>query len=795
MTQENLAASSEENVIPFEQITLHDLSKVGGKNASLGEMISHLSQYNIKVPTGFATTAQAFRAFLAQSNLDSKIYQTLANVSVQNVTKLSEVAAQIRQWIMNTPFSPQFSRAIVGAYHALDHGGDKAAVAVRSSATLEDLPEASFAGQQETFLNVVGAENVLVAVKKVFASLFTERAIVYRLNHQFQHESVAISAGVQRMVQSNEAVSGVMFTIDTESGFDQVILINSSYGLGEAIVQGSVNPDEFIVYKKNLEQENYPILAKKLGEKRVKIVSAEGNSQGATQVIAIRDREQQQFSLRDDEVITLAKQALDIERHYGRPMDIEWAKDSKDQQLYIVQARPETVMSVRSKHIVEQYQISQKGKVLTKGRSIGQKIGQGKACIIADPKKMDKLKEGEILVTDMTDPDWEPVMKRAAAIVTNRGGRTCHAAIVARELGVPAVVGCENATQVLNPKEEVTISCAEGEVGYVYSGLIPFDKHEIAVEQIPELKVKLCLNLGNPEQAFIQQRLPNQGVGLARLEFIISQNIGIHPNAILNVEHLDEEVKQQILKKTAAYSSPKEFYIERLREGIATIAAAFCPKQVIFRFSDFKSNEYANLLGGKRYEPTEENPMLGFRGAVRYSSKEFRDCFALECEAFKRVRNKMALTNAAVMIPFVRTIQELKAIIELMAKLGLKRGQDDLRVYMMCEIPSNALLADQFLDFVDGFSIGSNDLTQLTLGVDRDSELVSPSFDERNDSVKMLLHRAISACKARNKYVGICGQAPSDYPEFADWLMQEGIESISLNSDSIVGTWLYLAER
>jgi pyruvate, water dikinase len=782
----------DENIIAFEKITLNDIARVGGKNASLGEMITSLARTGVKVPTGFATTASAYKKFLAQANLDARIYQALAAISLQDIAELKSVASQIRQWIIATPLPADFQEDLVAAYQALTASRDST-VAVRSSATLEDLPNASFAGQQETFLNVSGSANVLAAVKKVFASLFTERAIVYRLHHHFKHENVAISVGIQHMVQSSEAVSGVMFTLDTESGFEKVVLINASYGLGEAIVQGSVNPDEFVVFKPLLENGKYPILAKKLGEKSIKICNLDDNTTGETKIVAIPEAQQRQFCLSDSEVISLAKYALDIEQHYGRPMDIEWAKDSSDQQLYIVQARPETVVSLKSKHIIEQYQLAQRGKILTKGRSIGQKIGQGKARIILAAKDMAVLQDGEVLVTDMTDPDWEPVMKRAAAIVTNRGGRTCHAAIVARELGIPAVVGCENATTCLQQGEAVTISCAEGEIGYVYSGLIPFSKHDIAVSQMPALDVKICLNLGNPEQAFIQQALPNCGVGLARLEFIINHNIGIHPNAILNFEQLDEDLRRKIHHKTLAYASPKEFYIERLREGIATIAAAFYPKEVIFRFSDFKSNEYANLLGGRQFEPTEENPMLGFRGAARYYSPEFKESFALECEAFKRVINKMSLTNIALMVPFVRTELEIKSVINLMSELGLKRGDKGLRIYMMCEIPANALLAETFLNYVDGFSIGSNDLTQLTLGVDRDSELVSATFDERNPAMKRLLHEAISACKQRHKYVGICGQAPSDYPELAKWLMEEGIESISLNSDSIVATWLFLA--
>jgi pyruvate,water dikinase len=784
----------EKTIINFDQIDMRDLSKVGGKNASLGEMIKHLQSLGVKVPGGFATTASAYKRFLATANLESKIYQALSTITLNDLSNLDQVASTIRKWIIQKPLPSDFINEITQAYKDLGENKE-IAVAVRSSATLEDLPEASFAGQQETFLNVVGAENVVHAVKKVFASLFTERAIIYRIHHNFKHENVAISVGIQRMIRSSKSVSGVMFTLDTESGFDQVILINSSYGLGESIVQGSVNPDEFIVSKPLVRSNFYPILSKKLGAKKHKVISTEDQGEAVTSIVPVSLQDQAHYSLTDQEITSLARQALLIEEHYGKAMDIEWAKDYEDLQLYILQARPETVASLKPKNIIERYQLQKKTSVLTKGHSVGQKIAQGYARVIKETKQMDLLKEGEILVTDITDPDWEPIMKRAGAIVTNRGGRTCHAAIVARELGIPAVVGCQDATLRIKDSDEITVSCAEGEEGYIYPGLIPFTKEEIAVESLPKLSVKICLILADPYQAFSLQFLPNEGVGLARLEFIINQMIGIHPNAILNMDKIDSTTRDEILQKTAAYSSPTEFYIEKLREGMATIAASFYPKQVIFRFSDFKSNEYANLLGGKSFEPLEENPMLGFRGASRYASGRFEDSFALECESFKRVRNKMNLTNAQVMVPFVRTIEELKAVISVMSNLGLKRGENDLKVYMMCEIPSNALLADEFLNYVDGFSIGSNDLTQLTLGIDRDSELVSASFDERNLAIKKLLHLAISACKERNKYIGICGQAPSDYPEFAKWLVEEKIESISLNPDTVIKTWLFLAGK
>lgn len=782
------------NVISFENLSLADLSTVGGKNASLGEMIQHLSSLEVKVPKGFATTVSAYHLFLSQKGLDKKIYALLDKLNIKDIESLKKTAKMIRQWILDTPFYPEFEQDVLNAYAHLNVSQDSL-VAVRSSATSEDLPEASFAGQQETFLNVCGNEQVLLAIKKVFASLFTDRGIVYRTHHGFSHEKVAISAGVQCMVRSEESISGVMFTLDTESGFDQVILINAAYGLGESIVQGKVNPDEFCVHKPTLLKEKFGILRKGLGEKAIKVIYAnEDNTRESLKTISIPIEQQKQFCISDDDVLKLAKQALLIERHYQRPMDIEWAKDSVNGELYILQARPETVQSLRKEQFIEHFHLLEKSEILAKGRSIGQRIGQGTARIISDPKDMNQLKTGEVLVTDMTDPDWEPVLKLASAIVTNRGGRTCHAAIVARELGIPAVVGCGNATKAIPTGKEVTVSCAEGESGYVYADLLKYRQEKISVSTMPQINVKLCMNVGDPEKAFSLRNLPNDGVGLARLEFIISQMIGIHPSAILQLGKLSQNIGTEIIERTSAYPSPKEFYIEKLREGIATIAAAFYPKLVIFRFSDFKSNEYANLLGGLDFEPHEENPMLGFRGASRYVSENFKNCFALECEAFNRVRNEMDLTNAEVMIPFVRTVEEVKAVIELMEEYGLTRGKNGLQIYMMCEIPSNALLAEEFLKYIDGFSIGSNDLTQLTLGLDRDSELVAQLFDERNPAVKLLLHNVIKSCKKANKYVGICGQAPSDYPELAKWLMQEGIDSISLNPDSIVETWLYLAK-
>lgn len=780
-------------LVNLHSVNSSHLDLVGGKNASIGEMIQHLLPMGIKVPGGFATTTTVYKEFLAQNGLDKKILKALSTLKINHIPSLEKTAKQIRGWIMATPFPKGFEQEIAQAYADLKN----VAVAVRSSATAEDLATASFAGQQETFLNVKGIKNVIHAIKMVFASLFTGRAIAYRHHQGFDTDQVSISAGIQPMIRSDKGASGVLFTLDTESGFDQVVLITASYGLGEAIVQGQVNPDEFCVSKPLLAAKKFAILQRRLGSKAVKMVyTSTQNPRASIKTVPVPAADQLRFCLDDREIQTLARQALIIEKHYGKPMDIEWAKDGLSGELYILQARPETVKSqVSHEQMIERYHLAKKGKILTEGQSIGQRIGSGVARIVLDPKKMHDVKPGEILVTDMTDPDWEPIMKRAAAIVTNRGGRTCHAAIIARELGIPAVVGCGDATKQIKNGERVTVSCAEGQTGYVYSGILPYEVNKISVKDMPSLPLKLCINLGNPERAFATQFLPNEGVGLARLEFIISSMIGIHPNALLDFDTLPKTLKQQIKQKTAAYASPVEFYIEKLREGIALIAAAFYPKQVIFRFSDFKTNEYANLLGGHLYEPHEENPMLGFRGASRYKAKQFRDCFKLECEAFKRVRDQMGLTNAQVMIPFARTVTELQDVIKVIASHGLKRGKNDLKIYMMCEVPSNAILAAEFLQHVDGFSIGSNDLTQLTLGLDRDSSSIAAAFDERDEAVKVLLHQAISECNKAGKYIGICGQGPSDHPDFAEWLMREGIQYISLNPDSIVETWLMLAKK
>ncbi|AUH73327.1 phosphoenolpyruvate synthase [Legionella sainthelensi] len=787
------------HIIDLAHLSMRDLEQVGGKNASLGEMISHLSSAGVAVPGGFATTADSFREFLAQENLDKKIYTKLETLNTDDVLQLAIVGKEIREMIVNAPFTSDFENAVRTAYEQLSQsiGHDDFSVAVRSSATAEDLPDASFAGQQETFLNVKGIDAVLLSIKHVFASLFNDRAIAYRTHHHFEHHDVALSAGIQQMIRSDLAVSGVMFTMDTESGFDQVVFITSSYGLGEMIVQGAVNPDEYYVHKPGILAGRPAIIRRNLGSKSLKMVYCDDPSkQQRVKTVDVDAKERLLFSLTADEVESLARQAMIIEKHYGRPMDIEWAKDGLNGQLYILQARPETVKSRDNKQILERYTLQRKGEILTEGRSIGQRIGQGKARIITDVSEIDRVQPGDVLISDMTDPDWEPVMKRASAIVTNRGGRTCHAAIIARELGIPAVVGCGDATKTIRDGDEVTVSCAEGDNGYVYAGLLPFEQVHLDVETMPELPMKVMLNVGNPERAFTFQSIPNSGVGLARLEFLISNTIGIHPRALLDFDSLeDKELKQFIMQKTAAYDSPVEYYIERLKEGIATIAAAFYPKPVIVRLSDFKSNEYANLVGGHLYEPQEENPMLGFRGASRYVSESFADCFALECQAVRRVREKMGLTNVEVMIPFVRTVSEASNVIQVLKQHGLERGKHGLRIIMMCELPSNALLAKEFLEYFDGFSIGSNDLTQLTLGLDRDSGLVASQFDERNEAVKALLHMAITACKKANKYIGICGQGPSDHQDFAQWLMKEGIESVSLNPDSVLETCLFLAKQ
>ncbi|KTD47654.1 phosphoenolpyruvate synthase [Legionella quateirensis] len=787
------------HTIDLAQLGMRDLEQVGGKNSSLGEMISHLSSAGVSVPGGFATTADSFREFLSRDGLDKKIYEQLSSLDTDDVCQLAVVGKHIRELIVNTPFTPEFEQAVRLSYKELADriGHDDFSVAVRSSATAEDLPDASFAGQQETFLNVKGIDAVLHSIKHVFASLFNDRAIAYRVHHDFAHSDVALSAGIQQMIRSDLAVSGVMFTMDTESGFDQVVFITSSYGLGEMVVQGAVNPDEFYVHKPGIIAGKPAVIRRNLGSKALKMIYCDDPSlERRVKTVDVDPAEQLVFSLNSEEVEQLAQQALIIEKHYGRPMDIEWAKDGNNGKLYILQARPETVKSRDNKQVLERYTLLKKGEVLSEGRSIGQRIGQGKAKIIKDISEMHKVQPGDVLVSDMTDPDWEPVMKRASAIVTNRGGRTCHAAIIARELGIPAVVGCGDATKTITDGDDVTVSCAEGDTGFVYSGILPFEQVRLDVETMPELPMKVMLNVGNPERAFAFQSIPNSGVGLARLEFLISNTIGIHPKALLDFDTLqDKELKKFIADKTVAYSSPVEYYIERLKEGIATIAAAFYPKPVIVRLSDFKSNEYANLVGGKLYEPHEENPMLGFRGASRYVSASFSECFALECKAVRRVREDMGLTNVEVMIPFVRTVSEASDVIHVLKQHGLERGKHGLRVIMMCELPSNALLASEFLEHFDGFSIGSNDLTQLTLGLDRDSGLVAAQFDERNDAVKALLHMAIVACKNAGKYIGICGQGPSDHQDFAQWLMKEGIDSVSLNPDSVLETCLFLAKQ
>ncbi|ADY82238.1 MULTISPECIES: phosphoenolpyruvate synthase [Acinetobacter] len=786
----------EARVIGLEKLGKHDVELVGGKNSSLGEMISHLSNAGVSVPGGFATTAAAYREFLDQSGLNARIQAELAQLNVDDVNALAETGAKIRQWIVETPLTATLEQEIRAAFTALSNGNPDIAVAVRSSATAEDLPDASFAGQQETFLNIRGIDNVLIAIKEVFASLYNDRAISYRVHQGFDHDIVALSAGVQRMVRSETGAAGVMFTLDTESGFRDVVFITASYGLGEMVVQGAVNPDEFYLSKPLLNAGRHSVLRRNLGSKHQKMIYGEEGSAGKSVVVVdVEKQDRQQFALNDHELQELAKQALIIEQHYGAPMDIEWAKDGDDGQIYIVQARPETVKSRQNVGTMERYLLKQRGTVLCEGRSIGQRIGSGKVRIVNSIKEMDKVQEGDVLVSDMTDPDWEPVMKRAAAIITNRGGRTCHAAIIARELGVPAIVGCGNATEVLTDGQEVTVSCAEGDTGFIYEGALDFEVQRNSIESMPKLSFKIMMNVGNPDRAFDFAQIPNEGIGLARLEFIINRMIGVHPKALLNIDSLPRETRAAVLTRTAGYASPVDFYVEKLVEGIATLAAAFGDKPVIVRMSDFKSNEYANLIGGKLYEPEEENPMLGFRGASRYVSDNFRDCFELECRALKKVRDEMGLTNIQIMIPFVRTVSEAKRVIELLAQNGLKRGENGLKVIMMCELPTNALLAEQFLEHFDGFSIGSNDLTQLTLGLDRDSGIVSHLFDERDAAVKALLSMAIHACRKAGKYVGICGQGPSDHPDLAKWLMEQGIESVSLNPDSVLDTWFFLAEE
>ncbi len=784
-----------EYVVSLDKLGVHDVEHVGGKNASLGEMISNLAGAGVSVPGGFATTAQAYRDFLEQSGLNDRIHAALDALDVDDVNALAKTGAQIRQWVMEAEFPARLDSEIRQAFAALANGNDNLAVAVRSFATAEDLPDASFAGQQETFLNIRGVDNVIRAAKEVFASLFNDRAIAYRVHQGFDHKLVALSAGVQRMVRSETGTAGVMFTLDTESGFRDVVFITGAYGLGETVVQGAVNPDEFYVHKPTLEAGRPAILRRNLGSKAIKMIYGDEAKAGrSVKVVDVDRADRARFALSDAEVTELAKQAMIIEKHYGRPMDIEWAKDGDDGKLYIVQARPETVKSRASATVMERYLLKEKGTVLVEGRAIGQRIGAGPVKVINDVSEMDKVQPGDVLVSDMTDPDWEPVMKRASAIVTNRGGRTCHAAIIARELGIPAVVGCGNATQILQDGQGVTVSCAEGDTGFIFEGELGFDVRKNSVDAMPDLPFKIMMNVGNPDRAFDFAQLPNEGVGLARLEFIINRMIGVHPKALLNFAGLPADIKESVEKRIAGYPDPVGFYVEKLVEGISTLAAAFWPKKVIVRLSDFKSNEYANLIGGKLYEPEEENPMLGFRGASRYISESFRDCFELECRALKKVRNEMGLTNVEIMVPFVRTLGEASQVVELLAGNGLKRGENGLKVIMMCELPSNALLADEFLEFFDGFSIGSNDLTQLTLGLDRDSGIVAHLFDERNPAVKKLLANAIAACNKAGKYIGICGQGPSDHPDLARWLMEQGIESVSLNPDSVLDTWFFLAE-
>ncbi|AIG02208.1 phosphoenolpyruvate synthase [Pseudomonas fluorescens] len=784
-----------EYVVSLDKLGVHDVEHVGGKNASLGEMISNLAGAGVSVPGGFATTAQAYRDFLELSGLNDQIHAALDVLDVDDVNALAKTGAQIRQWIMEAEFPEKLNAEIRTAFATLSAGNPDMAVAVRSSATAEDLPDASFAGQQETFLNIRGVENVIRAAKEVFASLFNDRAISYRVHQGFDHKLVALSAGVQRMVRSETGTAGVMFTLDTESGFRDVVFITGAYGLGETVVQGAVNPDEFYVHKHTLEAGRPAILRRNLGSKAIKMIYGDEAKAGrSVKTVDVDKAERARFCLSDAEVSELAKQAMIIEKHYKCPMDIEWAKDGDDGKLYIVQARPETVKSRTSANVMERYLLKETGTVLVEGRAIGQRIGAGKVRIIKDVSEMDKVQPGDVLVSDMTDPDWEPVMKRASAIVTNRGGRTCHAAIIARELGIPAVVGCGNATQLLKDGQGVTVSCAEGDTGFIFEGELGFDIKQNSIDAMPDLPFKIMMNVGNPDRAFDFAQLPNAGVGLARLEFIINRMIGVHPKALLNYDGLPVEIKDSVDKRIAGYNDPVGFYVEKLVEGISTLAAAFWPKKVIVRLSDFKSNEYANLIGGKLYEPEEENPMLGFRGASRYISEAFRDCFELECRALKRVRNEMGLTNVEIMVPFVRTLGEASQVVDLLAENGLTRGENGLRVIMMCELPSNAILAEEFLEFFDGFSIGSNDLTQLTLGLDRDSGIIAHLFDERNPAVKKLLANAIQACNKAGKYIGICGQGPSDHPDLAKWLMEQGIESVSLNPDSVLETWFFLAE-
>ena len=783
------------HVLWLHQLRLSDLAQVGGKNSSLGEMIGHLGGLGVSVPGGFATTADAFAEFIAHNQLTQRIYARLDGLDVENVDELVKAGREIREWVVTAPLQPALEQAVREAYAQLckDAGSDDIAVAVRSSATAEDLPDASFAGQQETFLNVSGVEDVLVKIREVFASLYNDRAIAYRVHHGFKHEDVFLSAGVQLMVRSDIGSSGVLFTLDTESGFRDVVFITSSYGLGENVVQGAVNPDEFYVYKPTLRAGKPAILRRTLGSKAIRMVYSDAPGERVRNEDTPVDL-RAKFSITDADVEALARQALVIEEHYGRPMDIEWAKDGHTGKLYIVQARPETVKSRGTVNQVERYHLQQRGDVLVEGRSIGHRIGAGTARVVRSIAEMNQFQAGDVLVADMTDPDWEPIMKRAAAIVTNRGGRTCHAAIIARELGVPAVVGCGDATSRIADGAPVTVSCAEGDTGFIYQGLLPFEKLVTDLGNMPPAPLKIMMNVGNPERAFDFAQLPHQGIGLARLEFIIARQIGVHPKALVEYDRQPADIKAQIEPLMAGYASPVDYYVDRLAEGIATLSAAFAPQTVIVRLSDFKSNEYAGLVGGSQYEPHEENPMIGFRGASRYVDPSFSDCFALECRAVRKVRDEMGLVNCWIMIPFVRTLDEGRKVIEVLEANGLKRGENGLKVIMMCEVPSNALLADEFLEIFDGFSIGSNDLTQLTLGLDRDSSIVAHLFDERNAAVKKLLSMAIKAARAKGKYVGICGQGPSDHPDLADWLMAEGIESVSLNPDTVIDTWLRLAK-
>jgi len=778
-------------IIPFEQLKNKDVDLVGGKNASIGEMISGLASLGVSVPGGFATTSHAYRDFLAQDRLDERIRSALESLDVDDVERLAVVGKEIRGWMLATPFPARLNDEVLDAWRKMGRGGEFA-VAVRSSATAEDLPEASFAGQQETFLNVRGEDHLLSSMHEVYASLFNDRAISYRVHSNFDHNAVALSVGVQHMVRSDLGAAGVMFTLDTDSGFRDVVFITAAYGLGETVVQGAVNPDEFYVYKPALRAGKRAVLRKNLGGKAIKMIYAEKGSPERVRTVEVAPEDRNRFSLDEADIISLAKQALIIEQHYGTPMDIEWGKDGDTGKIYILQARPETVQS-RAGRTIQRFTLKGRSKLLVSGRSIGQRIGAGSARIIKDAKEMSRVRAGDVLVADMTDPDWEPVMKRASAIVTNRGGRTCHAAIIARELGIPAVVGCGTATTAIKENQAVTVSCAEGDTGHVYEGMLEFDERNIELDSLPPIPVKITMNVGNPDRAFDFAGLPHRGVGLARLEFIINRMIGVHPRALLEFDKQSAELKDTITKQIAGYADPVTFYVDKLSEGIAQIAAAFAPEPVIVRLSDFKSNEYANLIGGKNYEPHEENPMLGFRGASRYIDKVFRPCFELECRALKRVRDEMGLTNVQIMVPFVRTLLEAKTVTDLLAENGLKRGDNGLKHIMMCELPTNALLADRYLEYFDGFSIGSNDMTQLALGLDRDSAVIAKLFDERDEAVKALMSLAIAACKRQGKYVGICGQGPSDHPELALWLVEQGIDSLSLNPDTVVETWMFLA--